>query len=50
MTARLGAVRHIRQTAVKWVCSDAKEEKIKEKFTVFSRAVCRLGIRRGGRL
>jgi hypothetical protein len=47
MTARLGAVRYIRQTAAEWVCSDATEEKNKEKFTSFSRAVFRLGRRRG---
>jgi hypothetical protein len=28
------------QPRAEWVCSDAKERKIKEKFTVFSRAVC----------
>src|SRR6202020_332562 len=40
-TARLGAVRHIRQTAAEWVCSDVTEEKNNEKFTLFSRAVFR---------
>jgi hypothetical protein len=37
MTARLGAVRHIRQTPAEWLCSEARDEKIKEKFTLFSR-------------
>jgi hypothetical protein len=44
MTARLGAIRHIRQTAAERVCSDAIDEKIQEKFTLFSRAVVGQGL------